>query len=839
MAVATATSGPSSTVPATTTVLEPGTVEGRGIGVRSTTLAGPNNKSSSLADADSSATAVSAEIQAFLKGEAPFGFATEVRAWFTVWTFLTRLPGPSWVDHHPGFLMLGMAYFPFMGALIGIFVASFYDAAATSLPLPLSVASAIATASGLWLTGCFHEDGLADASDGIGGGWSRPEILRIMTDTRLGTYGCAVLFLYVTTKLELLAALGASRWSGFLNVPCSGAGPALIASHTLARLTAPFLIRTREYVEEAGPKQQYYIFMVQAKHLVSWPRVALAVVTAGTVATLLYGISNASVLLTAVGLVAHASGEYGTSVLGGVMGDYLGATVCVTELVVLAMILLLQQQQQQQSTAERFASISSDSAAGPVFMTLWERWDRTNAAFFGNDDGVQAAVRWLLVVLGTMLWCQAMGRKSTVAAFESTKDEPAGTEEGTRSSSADCDTEVSKMNGDGDGNEDDSPRGQAERVCRSPQSTFEERYKAAQLYMDALAKPVGSLGTLEDWAARLVALQRTTRPRVDRVGCLVFAADHGVARSVEEGGEACSAYPQSVTRAVVTALERQVAAASVLARSCDADLRVIDLGVCGNGEGDGVGAVVHVSEAKLPQGTRNFCQEAAMTADECEGCLRAGRLALAECVKEGRAQAVALGEVGIGNTTASSALLAALTGEEVECLCDGGAHASHTKDEAAVARKAAIVRKALELHGGSSSVPLQQRPAMALLAQFGGAEMAGLVGAVLEASDSGIPVLVDGFIVTVAVLVAATVSPHACRVLLFCSRSSERGQVVALARIRRIASEASVSLQAGPPAFDLGLRLGEGTAALLAVSLLKAAAAMLNEMATIDDILLS
>ena len=120
-----------------------------------------------------------------------------------------------------------MAYFPLAGALIGTFVSVFFDVTHVTMGLPLVIASVVSEVSVLWIGGCFHEDGLADSADGIGGGWSRDQILKIMTDTRLGTYGCAVLLLYVIAKVELLATLGKSVWD--LGV-CEGAGPAIIVT---------------------------------------------------------------------------------------------------------------------------------------------------------------------------------------------------------------------------------------------------------------------------------------------------------------------------------------------------------------------------------------------------------------------------------------------------------------------------------------------------------------------------------------------------------------------------------------------------------------------------------
>ena len=193
-----------------TTILQAGIVEARGMGTHT-----------------NSRKVISDQIQSFLNGEGRFTPKAEVRGFFTVWTFVTRLPGPTWVDHHPGYLMRGMAYFPLSGSLIGIFVSVFYDLAHITLGLTETISSVISEAASLWITGCFHEDGLADSADGIGGGWSRDQILKIMTDTRLGTYGCAILLLYIIAKIELIATLGTSVWQLYA---CKGGGPAIIVT---------------------------------------------------------------------------------------------------------------------------------------------------------------------------------------------------------------------------------------------------------------------------------------------------------------------------------------------------------------------------------------------------------------------------------------------------------------------------------------------------------------------------------------------------------------------------------------------------------------------------------
>jgi len=199
--------------------------------------------------------------------------------------------------------MRGAAYFPLAGCFIGVFVSSFYDFGNVVLSLPPTVAACLSVGASLWVTGCFHEDGLGDSADGIGGGWSRSEILRIMTDTRLGTYGCAVLILHTLAKIELLTALG-SGVGGGSSVSvwgvgcCEGAGPALVVVNAVARLTAPIMIRTRDYVDESGPKQKYYSFMVRAKDLCSWYRVCFALGCAWFISFVMYGVTVAVLLVS-------------------------------------------------------------------------------------------------------------------------------------------------------------------------------------------------------------------------------------------------------------------------------------------------------------------------------------------------------------------------------------------------------------------------------------------------------------------------------------------------------------------------------------------------------------
>ena len=765
---------------AETTVLDAGTVESRGLGT-------------------ASGEQVSLEITEFLNGEGRLSPSAELRAWWTVWIFITRLPAPAWVDLHPGYLMRGMAYFSAVGITIGVFCSVAFDVASVLLGLPPIASACLSVGISFWVTLCFHEDGLADASDGIGGGWTRSQILKIMTDTRLGTYGCAVLVLHTITKIQLLGALGTSQWN-WTGTNARGAGPALVVVHTLSRLTAPYLIRTRPYVDEAGPKSKFYSFMVQAKYLVTWYRVTFAIVTCFGVATLLYGPKMAITLIVAVLSFAHISGYYAEYLLGGVMGDYLGATICVAEVLILTMILAMDS---AIANFQDFVETLRNNENGIVGL-----WDE---AMRQPNEPIGVLVRFVILIAITVIWCSNMGHPSVLLM-----DGGVETEE------------------NGDANESpreeslSSSRQVAESVCKASGSTFQERYDAVRVYLDSLAKPVGSLGTLEDWAARLAALQQRTRPVVDPVACLIFAGDHGAAKAPEEGGEGCSLYPQAVTQSVLVGLERGIAGASVLARANNVSLRVVDVGVVGVPNSNNI---VYASPNKLQRGgTRNFCTEPAMNTEEVERCIRIGRDELARCVESSGANSVVLGEVGIGNTTASSALIAHLTKAEVESVCGGGATLTRGVDRAVVDKKVTIVKKALKLHGASI------KSGTDALARLGGAEIASLVGAMLEASERNVPILVDGFIVTAAALVATNISPNVCRIMFLTSQSAENGQVAAIESMQCIAATNGIPTPERP-ALAMNLRMGEATAALLAVPILRSAAAVLSDMGTIQDIL--
>lgn len=311
--------------------------------------------------------------------------------------------------------------------------------------------------------------------------------------------------------------------------------------------------------------------------------------------------------------------------------------------------------------------------------------------------------------------------------------------------------------------------------------------------------PTGALGRLGELAVRIAEVQRTLRPRIGRVKLLLFAADHGIA----EAG--VSAYPRAVTREMLRNFASGGAAACVLARSVGAELEVIDVGV----DIDPVDVPRGIVVAKRRRGTGRFDLGPAMNAGERDAAFAAGVAAVA---RAGTVDAIALGEMGIGNTTAAAALLAALTGAAIDDCVGRGTGI----DDAGLERKRTVVRAALARVG-------PERDPSTLLAELGGLEIAAMVGAITAAASGRRLVIVDGFIATVAALLAVKLDRSLAEHLVFAHRSAENGHRLALDAL------------AAEPLLDLSMRLGEGTGALLAVPLLRAAADLMREMATFES----
>jgi nicotinate-nucleotide--dimethylbenzimidazole phosphoribosyltransferase len=323
---------------------------------------------------------------------------------------------------------------------------------------------------------------------------------------------------------------------------------------------------------------------------------------------------------------------------------------------------------------------------------------------------------------------------------------------------------------------------------------------AARARQDMLTKPPGALGQLEALAVRLAGLQGRERPELERVRIVVFAADHGIA------AEGVSAFPQAVTGEMIRNFARGGAAISVLARELGAALEVVNLGTVGELE-----ALPGVVSQRLGAGTESFLQGPAMSADQLEAALAAGAQAVDRACEAG-AQLFIGGEMGIANTTSAAAVACALLGQPPAQLAGPGTGL----DAAGVSRKAEVIAQGLRRHG-----PFDEP--LAALRCLGGFEIAALAGAYLRAAQRGLPVLVDGFISSVAALVALKVQPAIAPWLLFGHQSAEPGHVRVLTAL------------GAQPLLSLGMRLGEGSGAAAAVPLLRLVCALHNRMHTFAE----
>ena len=318
--------------------------------------------------------------------------------------------------------------------------------------------------------------------------------------------------------------------------------------------------------------------------------------------------------------------------------------------------------------------------------------------------------------------------------------------------------------------------------------------------VDAKTKPPGSLGAVEALAARIARVQGTLTPRLRRCRLTLFAADHGVA------SEGVSAYPQAVTRQMVANFLAGGAAASVFARVNGVDLCVVDAGVAG-APLDAPGLV----SRRIGPGTRNFAVEPAMTREQYEGALRAGIDLGADSGAPADA-AAAFGEMGIANTSSATLVAHKLTGAPLDALTGRGTGL----DDDGLARKRRVLARA-------AARTARRLAPEAALREYGGFEIVMMAGAMIGAARAGAVVIVDGFIASVAALAADALAPALRDYLVFAHRSAEPGHRVVLDAL------------GASPLLDLGMRLGEGTGALLAWPLLRSAAAMLSDMASFES----
>ena len=314
-----------------------------------------------------------------------------------------------------------------------------------------------------------------------------------------------------------------------------------------------------------------------------------------------------------------------------------------------------------------------------------------------------------------------------------------------------------------------------------------------------LTKPTGSLGRLEQVAIDLAGMQQTERPRANNVPIVIFAADHGIA------AKGVSAYSQEVTIAMMANYVSGGAAISVLARELGSSLEVVDVGSLAQSPMPGI-----VTD-KPRCGSRDFSEETALEPADLTFALDCGRRAV---LRAGEADLFIFGEMGIGNTTASAAIAASLLGVRAEEVVGNGTGV----DAAGRRKKARLIDLALDRHGLNPATPPER-----ILSAVGGLEIAAICGAIIAAAQRRVPILIDGFIVSVAALMAARLNPSCRPFLLPSHQSAEQGHILVLQ---------AVDVQ---PLISLDLRLGEGSGAAIALPLVRLACALHNDMATFEQ----
>ena len=329
----------------------------------------------------------------------------------------------------------------------------------------------------------------------------------------------------------------------------------------------------------------------------------------------------------------------------------------------------------------------------------------------------------------------------------------------------------------------------------------QEAMRQAQARQDNLTKPRGSLGLLEELSVKVAGIQGVAQPRISDKVIITMAGDHGVA------AEGVSLFPQEVTAQMVYNFLRGGAAINVLARHVGARVVVIDMGVATDLEPH-----PELLAKKVAYGTKNMAQGPAMRREEAIQCIEAG-IEIVESELSRGMDIVGTGDMGIGNTTPSSAIVAALTGAPVADVTGRGTGI----DDEQLAHKVETIERALAVNRPDPADPLD------VLAKVGGLEIGGIAGVVLGAAAHRRPVVIDGFISGAGALIAAGLAPQVKDYLIAAHLSVELGHRLVLERLGLI------------PLLNLNLRLGEGTGAALGISLVEAAVKVLNEMATFAD----
>jgi nicotinate-nucleotide--dimethylbenzimidazole phosphoribosyltransferase len=338
---------------------------------------------------------------------------------------------------------------------------------------------------------------------------------------------------------------------------------------------------------------------------------------------------------------------------------------------------------------------------------------------------------------------------------------------------------------------------------REPQIVALERSIEPQLraVVDGKAKPPGSLGRIEDLAVQLALMWHPENPRANKATLLVFAGDHGL---TEEG---VSQYPSAVTPGMVRTFLAGRASANAFAAATGVDIRVIDAGVA-------VDLPDHANlvRTKIRKGTANAARGPAMTSAEAKAALAQGHRLACEAI-DGSADIIAIGEMGIGNSASAALLMHRLAPAPLSDCVGAGAG----QDEAGMAKKRATLERAAART--AANTPLE------VLSEFGGLEIAMMAGAMFGAAERRRPVVIDGFIASSAALVAIRMRPAVQDYCIFAHRSAERGHSLMLAALKAV------------PLLELGMRLGEGTGAVLAIPLVRAAARLFTDVAALEDVL--
>ena len=317
--------------------------------------------------------------------------------------------------------------------------------------------------------------------------------------------------------------------------------------------------------------------------------------------------------------------------------------------------------------------------------------------------------------------------------------------------------------------------------------------------LDSLTKPLGSLGVLEDVIMKYCACASTIKPSSAKKTIFIFAGDHGITE------EKVSAYPKEVTLQMMSNFTSGGACISVLAKHYGADIVLVDCGV------DGEIKDSRVLDKKIAKGTKNFLKMQAMSREEAERAFLAGIEAVNEKGKE--ADLICVGDMGIGNTTSSSAIISLITGKSAAEVTGRGTMI----DEISLSRKISVIEQSIAIHNPNTEDPLD------ILSKIGGFEIGGIAGAILAAAALKKPVIVDGLITTAALLLAYKFNPNVVDFVIAGHNSLEKGHRIALDYL---------GLR---PLIDLDLRLGEGSGAALASGVLDASIKIFNEMATFSE----